>query len=235
MIGTITMLSNPWTFPRILTTIGDSGTSGTAGTGGTGGSSGGSTVAYTLIRYEGGTGTSGTPGNSNCIYECYLFVNGVVELRLGTWQASGGVSGHFTSGGAGTSFTLSAVTSYVWNAAGTTTLLNTSATFVNGAVVFGNGSPSLGNSSVSSWVPGGWTSLQNGSVDDSFVTVPITATTFFGTSRTSAFVGSNHYITFGSGSSAWSGLSTTNPGFDKFMFNATDRSYQRVAYQTGAK
>ena len=192
-------------------------------------------VNYTLIRYEGTSTTSGTPGSSTCIYEIYLFVNGFVELRIGNWANTGGVSGHYTSGGTGTSFSPVATTSFVWNASGTTTTFTTAATYVNGAVVAGTAAPSLGNASASSWTPVGWTSLQNSSVDDSFVTVPITSTTFFGTARTSAFVGSNAYITFGSGSSAFSGLSTTNPALDKFMFNAADRSYQRVAYQTGSK
>jgi hypothetical protein len=190
-------------------------------------------VNYTLVRFEGGSGTSGTPGASTCIYEIYLFVNGFVELRLGNWANTGGVSGHYTAGGTGTAFSLSALTSYVWNATGTTTSLNASSTYVNGSIVFGNATPSLGNASVASWPPAGYTSLQNGSVDDSFVTVTIAATTIMGTSRTSAFIGSNAYITFGSGSSAYSGLSTTNPALDKFMFNAGDRSYQRVGFLTG--
>ena len=195
----------------------------------------GAPINYTLIRYEGGSSTSGTPGASNCIYEIYLFVNGFVELRIGSWANTGGVSGHYTSGGTGTAFTLSALTSYVWNASGSTTSLNSGFTYLNGALYLGTLAPSLGNASASVWVPGGWTSLQNANVDDNFVTVPITSTTFFGTARTSAFVGSNAYITFGSGSTAFSGLSTTNPALDKFMFNAGDRSYQRVAYQTGSK
>lgn len=195
----------------------------------------GAAVNYTLIRYEGTSTTSGTPGSSTCIYEIYLFVNGFVELRIGNWANTGGVSGHYTAGGTGTSFSPVATTSYVWNASGTTTTFNTAFTYVNGALVSGTAAPSLGNASASSWTPVGWTSLQNGSIDDSFVTVPITSTTFFGTARTSAFVGSNAYITFGAGSSNYSGLSTTNPANDKFMFNAGDRSYQRVAYQTGSK
>ena len=174
-------------------------------------------------------------GASNCIYEIYLFVNGFVELRLGSWANTGGVSGHYSSGGTGTAFTLQQQTSYVWNASATTTYLNSGYTYLNGAVYLGTLAPSLGNGSASVWVPGGWTSLQNGSVDDSWVNVPITSTTFFGTARTIAYVGSNCYITFGNGSSNYSGLSTTNPNFDKFMFNAADRSYQRVAYTTGAK
>lgn len=229
MIFAPVLISNPFQLPFINPNFGTSGTSGTSGTGG------GSTVSYTLIRYEGGSSTSGTPGSSNSIYEIYLFINGFVELRLGNWASSGGTSGHFTSGGTGTAFTLSAVTSYVWNATGTTTSLNASSTYVNGAVSFGNGTPSLGNASTASWPPSGWTNLQNGNVDDSFVTVPITSTTLFASSRTSAFVGSNHYITFGAGSTIYSPISSTSPALDKFMFNSGDRSYQRVAYTTGAK
>lgn len=195
----------------------------------------GGPINYTLIRYEGASGTSGTPGASTSIYEIYLFVNGFVELRIGNWANTGGVSGHYTSGGTGTSFSPTATTSFVWDASGTTTTFNSASTYQNGAIVGGTAAPSLGNASASSWTPVGWTSLQNASVDDNFVTVPITSTTFFGTARTSAFVGSNAYITFGSGSTAFSSLSTTNPALDKFMFNAGDRSYQRVAYQTGSK
>lgn len=195
----------------------------------------GAPINYTLIRYEGGSSTSGTPGASNCIYEIYLFVNGFVELRIGNWANTGGVSGQYISTGIGTSFSPVATTSFVWNASSAATTFNTAFTYVNGSLVSGTAAPSLGNASASSWTPVGWTSLQNSSVDDSFVTVPITSTTFFSNARTSAFVGSNAYITFGSGSSAFSGLSTTNPALDKFMFNAGDRSYQRVAYQTGSK
>lgn len=195
----------------------------------------GAPINYTLIRYEGTSTTSGTPGASNCIYEIYLFVNGYVELRIGNWANTGGVSGQYTAFGIGTSFSPVGTTSYVWNASGTTPTFNTAFTYVNGSLVSGTAAPSLGNASSATWTPVGWTSLQNASVDDGFVTVPITSTTFLGTARTSAFVGSNAYITFGAGSNAFSSLSTTNPAQDKFMFNAGDRSYQRVAYQTGSK
>jgi hypothetical protein len=222
-------LSNPFQLPYINPNFGTSGTSGTGGTGG------GSAVNYTLIRFEGASSTSGTVGASTSIYEIYLFVNGFVELRLGSWANTGGVSGHYSSGGTGTAFTLQQQTSYVWNASGFTTSLNSGYTYLNGAVYLGTLAPSLGNGSASVWVPGGWQGLQNGNVDDSFVNVPITSTTFFGTARNTAYVGSNAYITFGNGSSNYSGLSTTNPPFDKFMFNSGDRSYQRVAYTTGSK
>lgn len=192
-------------------------------------------VNYTLIRYEGASGTSGTPGSSTCIYEIYLFVNGYVELRIGNWANTLGVSGHYTSGGIGTSFSPAATTSYVWDATSNSTTFYIGYTYVNSTITAGTAAPSLGNASTATWVPVGWISLQSASADDAFVTVPITSTTFFGTARTSAYVGSNAYITFGAGSTLYSGLSTTVPANDKFMFNAGDRSYQRVGYITGSK
>jgi hypothetical protein len=193
----------------------------------------GSAVNYTLVRYEGATTTSGTVGSSTCIYEAYLFTDGFVELRLGNWANSGGFSGHYTAGGTGTSLSPSANTTYVWNATGTTTTFLAGYQYINGvATAAGSTNPSLGASSVGSWPPTNWTSLQNASVDDNFVSVTIAPTTFFGTSRTTAYIGSNAYITFGAGSALYSGLSATVPAVDKFMFNAADRSYQRVAYLT---
>jgi hypothetical protein len=193
----------------------------------------GPSVNYTLVRYEGATTTSGTVGASTCIYEIYLFVDGFVELRLGNWANSGGFSGHYTAGGTGTSLSPSANTTYVWNASGTTTTFYSGYQYINGvATAAGSIAPSLGASSVGTWPPTNWTSLQNASVDDAFVSVTIAPTTFFGTSRTTAYIGSNAYITFGAGSALYSGLSATVPAVDKFMFNAADRSYQRVAYLT---
>jgi len=193
----------------------------------------GSAVNYTLVRYEGDTIISGTPGSSNCIYEAYLFTDGFVELRLGNWANSGGFSGHYTAGGTGTSLSPSANTTYVWNASGTTTTFYSGYQYINGvATAEGSIAPSLGASSAGTWPPTNWTSLQNASVDDNFVSVTIAPTTFFGTSRTTAYIGSNAYITFGAGSALYSGLSATVPAVDKFMFNAADRSYQRVAYLT---
>jgi hypothetical protein len=193
----------------------------------------GPSVNYTLVRYEGATTTSGTVGASTCIYEIYLFVDGFVELRLGNWANSGGFSGHYTAGGTGTSLSPSANTTYVWNASGTTTTFYSGYQYINGvATAAGSIAPSLGASSVGTWPPTNWTSLQNASVDDAFVSVTIAPTTFFGTSRTTAYIGSNAYITFGAGSDLYSGLSATVPAVDKFMFNAADRSYQRVAYLT---
>ena len=95
----------------------------------------------------------------------------------------------------------------------------------------GTKAPTLGAASTGTWPPAGWTSLQNASVDDNFVSAPFLFNFVFNNiTTTSAKVGSNLYITFVTGSSAYSGLSASNPPYNKIMFNAADRGYQRVAY-----
>lgn len=91
--------------------------------------------------------------------------------------------------------------------------------------------PLLGVNGATSFPASGWTSLQNSSADDAFVTVPLPFTFYLGgTGYTSTFVGSNSYLTFGSGTNVYSGLSATNPALPKVMFGAADNSYQRVSY-----
>ena len=94
--------------------------------------------------------------------------------------------------------------------------------------------PFYGSAGATTWPPTGWTSIQDGSVDDGSVSTTIPTFYFNGTAYTVAYIGSNTYITFGGGSSNYSGLSSTNPALDKIMMQATDNSYQRVAYKTSA-
>ena len=58
-------------------------------------------ISYTSIRFEGETGTSGTPGASSCIYECYLFANNVIEINFGNWSNSitGAIAGFYAANG----------------------------------------------------------------------------------------------------------------------------------------
>lgn len=102
-------------------------------------------------------------------------------------------------------------------------------------LVSGTVLPSLGNSGMAGpWPLVNWISLQNASVDDAFVAVPLPfAFQIAGTNYTTAYIGSNTYITFGAGSTVYSSLSATNPGLPKFFLGAADNSYQRVAYYTG--
>jgi hypothetical protein len=213
------------------------------------------TINFTLIRWEGWPSSGGgTPGNaSSNVYEIYIFTNGYVEMRVGYWALTAGVTGHYTSAGTGVAFPsylgnppMVDSVCYVWDASVTTPTVSVDATYVNGAIVNTSSSaPSLGRTAAS-WPPptvgssgssgsAGWTVLQNAFADDAFVTVPIASTIIMGTSRTAAYVGSNVYITFGAGSIVYSPLSTTYPALDKFMFNAADRGYMRVAYTTGSK
>jgi len=76
----------------------------------------------------------------------------------------------------------------------------------------------------------GWTRIQNATNDDANIEVtgwPFTFT-IAGTGYTSAFVGSNTYITFGSGSDIYQSFSATVPAFPKIHFGADDNSYQRI-------
>lgn len=78
--------------------------------------------------------------------------------------------------------------------------------------------------------PSGWTGLKDISVDDESLSVNIaSAFTINSTDYTTVYIGSNTYITFGSGSTAWSSLSSSNPALNKFMLGAADNSYQRVS------
>ena len=78
-----------------------------------------------------------------------------------------------------------------------------------------------------------WVGLQNASVDDSFITINLPFTFYMaGTGYTQCFLGSNSYLTFGGGSTVYSGLSASNPALPKLMFGAADNSYQRVSSYT---
>lgn len=78
--------------------------------------------------------------------------------------------------------------------------------------------------------PSGWTGLQNVSADDASLSVALPFTwTINNTGYTSVFVGSNTYITFGNGSSEYSGLSASIPALNKIHLGSADNSYQRVS------
>jgi hypothetical protein len=96
-------------------------------------------------------------------------------------------------------------------------------------VSFGNKLPIYGTGG-GTYPPPGWTGIQNANADDQnlFIGLPFT---FYiaGSGYTAAYMGSNTYLTFGSGSNEWSGLSAFTPALPKFMFGAADNSYQRVS------
>lgn len=96
-------------------------------------------------------------------------------------------------------------------------------------VLPGTKSPSLGSGGAT-WPPSGWTSLQNSSLDDSAVAAPLAVEfTIANTTYTTAYVGSNGYLTFGASSTIFN-VGTSSPPYPKIFFGAGDNSFQRVGY-----
>jgi Subtilase family len=93
------------------------------------------------------------------------------------------------------------------------------------------------SASVSSITPSlgstvGLTLLTNpttGNNDDGFwdISLPFTVN-FLGAPYTTVFPGTNFYLTFGSGSVVWSGVTVANPNLPKIMWCAKDNSVQRI-------
>jgi hypothetical protein len=53
---------------------------------------------------------------------------------------------------------------------------------------------------------------------------------YLGTSYDTIYVGTNHYVTFGAGSSVYFGLNATTPNLPKIMWSCADNSVQRIYY-----
>jgi hypothetical protein len=85
--------------------------------------------------------------------------------------------------------------------------------------------PSLGSTAGLTVV----TTPTSGNSDDGFwnISLPFTVN-FLGGPRTTVFPGTNFYLTFGSGSTVWSGVSVSNPNLPKIMWCARDNSVQRI-------
>jgi len=73
------------------------------------------------------------------------------------------------------------------------------------------------------------TTPTTGNNDDGFwnISLPFTVN-FLGGPHTNVFPGTNFYLTFGSGSTVWSGVSVSNPNLPKIMWCARDNSVQRI-------
>jgi len=96
-------------------------------------------------------------------------------------------------------------------------------------VAVGTRAPSLGATGAVH-PPTGWTVLQNTNIDDGFVQSTGWAFNFTIDSvpYTSAYIGSNTYLTFGAGSNVHSGISASVPALNKIHFGSRDNSVQRV-------
>lgn len=85
--------------------------------------------------------------------------------------------------------------------------------------------PSLGSTAGLTAV----TTPTTGNNDDGFwnISLPFTVN-FLGTPYTNVFPGTNFYLTFGAGSTVWSGVTVSNPNLPKIMWCAKDNSVQRI-------
>lgn len=81
---------------------------------------------------------------------------------------------------------------------------------------------------------GSTTVVNNVCTDDNFSTLTLPFEfAIAGANYKNYYVGSNGYITAGTGSTLYSGLGAAVPAFPKFMFGAEDRNYQYVYTKSG--
>jgi hypothetical protein len=94
----------------------------------------------------------------------------------------------------------------------------------------------VAGSDVTTSTPVGWTQIYSGNVDDTPLEVTGLQFPFRlnGVSYTSFWLSPNGYITFGAGSSQYTGLTATNPALPKIFINATDDSMQKVFVRSTA-
>ena len=94
----------------------------------------------------------------------------------------------------------------------------------------------LAGSGIATSTPAGWTEVFNGNIDDTPLEITGMAFPFLfnGVSYTSFWLSPNGYITFGAGSSQYTGLGNGNPALPKIFINATDDSMQKVFVRSTA-
>ena len=94
----------------------------------------------------------------------------------------------------------------------------------------------LAGSGIATSTPAGWTEVFNGNIDDTPLEITGMAFPFLfnGVSYTSFRLSPNGYITFGAGSSQYTGLGNGNPALPKIFINATDDSMQKVFVRSTA-
>jgi hypothetical protein len=138
----------------------------------------------------------------------------------------------FAGAGAGAITNLLASSTYSQLIAGSgagviTTLTDASAAPATGVRTSGTQAPLLGASSATTFT--GWSRIINASVDNGFVLFDGWSFTFnmANTAYRHCFVGSNGYVTFGSGSTT-SSVTENSPAFPKVMFGSGNNAYQRV-------
>ena len=106
----------------------------------------------------------------------------------------------------------------------------------NASLAFGSGGATWVSTTDNAPVNDGWTLVNNYSVDDSSLSVNMPFMFYiYGSGSQGLYVGSNTYLTLGSGSSQYSSLSlgpTPAPTIAGIHLGSADNSYQRVWYKS---
>lgn len=94
----------------------------------------------------------------------------------------------------------------------------------------GTKAPTLGAGAQSPFPASGWSTIISTSGDDANTNVSLPFTwTYNNTGYTNFFPNSNYYVTFGSGSNQFNGLTASSPALNKIYFAGADNSWQRVS------
>ena len=100
----------------------------------------------------------------------------------------------------------------------------------NYKLVSGAKLPTLGARGQTTFPATGWTSLVSATNDDASIDVTLPFTWRYNSvGYTTVSPNSNFYITFGTGSTAFSALANNNPALNKIFFAGADNSWQRVS------
>ena len=184
------------------------------------------------VRYEGTAATSGPIGSPTIVlgFSFYEQEPSIIYFTILNHNRVDGVSGICTSSDAITTFTPSNSASYKFNS-DTNTLTNIpyfdpqSLSSLPGVLWDLNTTPSPDTSPA-----------ETGTQDDNNVRLNIPWNiTYLGNNYpgNQVYLGSNTYLTFGSGSNLYNNLSFSNPYVPKIMIGCGDNSFQRV-YATSA-
>lgn len=191
------------------------------------------------VRLEGNNATTGTAGSPTIVVSFTFHETNPSEIYfyIETHSKPEGLSGIFTADTSVASYTVTNGTSWRVTSTGTNTcdLASLSAAFHPAlsdlpAVLFDS-------STTPATVSLGVVSNANPPTqDDTYIPLYIPwAVTFLGTSYATGnvYLGSNTYLTFGGGSTQYSGLSESNPNLPKIMIGCADNSFQKVYATSG--
>lgn len=189
------------------------------------------------VRSEGNNTTSGATGSPTIIVSFSFYENapGDIYFSIETHSSPDRISGVFTASTLVSSYTVTNGSSYRARSTGTNTCTLDGIGYT--------APPALSSlpAVLWEWGSGGSPSIAadnyNTGQDDNYIKLYIPWTvTFLGTNYATGdvYLGSNTYLTFGAGSTNYSGLTASNPNLPKIMIGCGDNSFQRVRATSGA-